>query len=808
MLKRVTLIAVFLMIVSCSPKKESQSHAPEKPVEQVLINRQAIPVKIPKGHKYFTVVIDDTGGKRVRNLLQMGTAEAHAGKPQSDGSTIVAVAWDGTDDQGNSVPEGKYTVRGLTTPDVEALYEYTLYNPGNPPWEGYKNSGWAADHGDVVALACLQDSPTNAWQAVLGCSISEGGDYMLAVGDNDQKVWGLRAGWGAVLCLGAADGALYYNPVGTKKLHKIGFGDAKVIGFTRPAGRVPHMTLENDLEQIAVGKTSFVVTEVPHNDQIQRRVLFFDKESGRTNAPSTTLPSKAYLAYNPNDQLFASLTNGLVKLDAAGAWQPVSLPSVSIPGPLTFDRAGNLYIVDWGVDYQVKVFDSSLNPLRTIGTKGGQKPPAYDRNAFSKTLHAIALDSHGNLWTSEGPMPRRQAVWDVSGKLIKEFIGTTFYGAMDCKLHNQNSKKASVLRMILDVDPEQLASYKITQYLTAPPKAGTEKYNVESGVSWANFPQSRLFTSSISGKPHEYYLNISPNFPALLVKKNGEYKMVAAVFQKLPAPHLVPFSRPSDPDGTLYVWSDANGDELIQESEIVALPDASGGVGGWCYNLHPSLTFYAGNYAIEPTSFTDEGEPIYTREGITKLSLEAPFNKSTIQRAGKHLYGLSLHGDYQTGTHFWTDLSGKLVATFPASGPLVHPSMKIPMPPRGTPVGELFVSGIVDEVGELGSVMAIHGNYGQVYFFTEDGLFITDLFRDVRDNPEGMGEKVERGKNWRNVTMNQESFGGWFGRQDDGKFRYAFGRNALHVVEIRGLESARRFDGGEIIITSHDEVKN
>ena len=96
--------------------------------------------------------------------------------------------------------------------------------------------------------------------------------------------------------------------------------------------------------------------------------------------------------------------------------------------------------------------------------------------------------------------------------------------------------------------------------------------------------------------------------------------------------------------------------------------------------------------------------------------------------------------------------------------------------------------------------MAWQGNYGQAFFFTHDGIFAGTLFKDVRQSPTGYGEKVVRDADWTDVTMQQEAFGGWFGKQDDNVYRYAFGRNSVDVVRVENLDKIQRFDAGLVEI--------
>ncbi len=101
---------------------------------------------------------------------------------------------------------------------------------------------------------------------------------------------------------------------------------------------------------------------------------------------------------------------------------------------------------------------------------------------------------------------------------------------------------------------------------------------------------------------------------------------------------------------------------------------------------------------------------------------------------------------------------------------------------------------------EVGSVVAMHGNCGQVFFLTEDGFFISSLFRDACNTPEGRGAEVVRGKGWRNISMYQEAFCAWFGKQDDGKCRHLLGHTCANFVEVTGLDTIKRFTAGVVTL--------
>jgi len=145
---------------------------------------------------FVTLVIDaclepsrrNEPGPRVRNLISETWFEA--------GEHVVD--WDGLDDTGrvqtslNSnfeivqapVMPGRYRVRGLVRPRIELRYQFTVYNPGRPPWAtADPGSEWLANHTPPSGVLFIPEEDANRGPAgaspggqILVCShVSEGG---------------------------------------------------------------------------------------------------------------------------------------------------------------------------------------------------------------------------------------------------------------------------------------------------------------------------------------------------------------------------------------------------------------------------------------------------------------------------------------------------------------------------------------------------------------------------------------------------------------------------------------------------------
>ncbi len=100
--------------------------------------------------------------------------------------------------------------------------------------------------------------------------------------------------------------------------------------------------------------------------------------------------------------------------------------------------------------------------------------------------------------------------------------------------------------------------------------------------------------------------------------------------------------------------------------------------------------------------------------------------------------------------------------------------------------------------GELGEFCVFHTNAGGWNLMTSDGLLVASVFRDMRDpqaKPWSMSEH-QRGLMLTDMSLAQEHFQGYFCRsQADGKYYAVAGHNHASVVEIVGLDQAKRYRG-------------
>ncbi len=760
--------------------------------------------QVPGDHAVFTVVVDDETGRRVRNLLgearvsEHALAEAYAGKE----SVRVRVVWDGLDDEGHPVPPGRYQARGLSLPELRASFDFAWYGPGDPAWVGYPNSGWGGDHVGPTRIVPLPETEGSDWLVAISGPQCEGGDGIFALNGEYRKVFGYRrAGAGAMTSAVHAH-MLYLVLWEVDSLIRIDSRSGRLVPWQRRAGMLQEIRLEGQAWSMAVGGGQMAILFFEETAGRGYRIEYRDVETASL-LDTQYVPHRGHLGADPDGMIYLSDADGFWMVGAGDLRVPVPLREIGEPGAFFFDGNGNLLMMDMGPDHQVKVLDPSYRLLQRIGTRGGQGDRLrFDRHAHQYSVTSIARDRNGRIWTVEAGHPRRQVLWSEDGRAAeRQFVGTTQYGGSGTALHDQDPRLAVAYGTLFAVDNRHVQRYAPLAYM-----AGPRKDHAVFGLQRrANgFVRAQIFRSDASGTMREYAM-MPEDHGYVLYQRNeaSDYRPVAALMpaHMWPGPG-VPGGLDSPVPGGMFLWSDLNGDERIQAEELQHIPESETVgqawlrlIGGWTYPMHPDLAFFVNGRILNPVSFTRAGAPVYDVASAPRFRDHEEITTvfSQFHRVGNHLYGVENDAQPFHGRHVWTDMSGRIVATFAFDAQALHGAMQKGVPGAGETSGEQFISGIADMGGEIGSLMAFQANYGQAFLFSEDGLYVSRLFRDARTPHDGWGATMEKGLDWTNITMEQEPFGGWFGRQDDGVVRYQFGRNECVVAQVHGLERIVRF---------------
>jgi hypothetical protein len=130
------------------------------------------------------LVVDDTSGRRVRNLFAQ--VDRKAGESPEP--------WDLKDEDGQYVAPGTYRCRWTVGPKPELIYQMTPYpnvenhSPESTPWNRGPADGWLSNHGNQSAVCVIGD------KLYIAAGGTEGGHALIECDLQGRKTWGTGAG--------------------------------------------------------------------------------------------------------------------------------------------------------------------------------------------------------------------------------------------------------------------------------------------------------------------------------------------------------------------------------------------------------------------------------------------------------------------------------------------------------------------------------------------------------------------------------------------------------------------------------------
>lgn len=435
---------------------------PPAPAPAVAEAEKGFPihVELTKPQK-VTIVIEDSAGKRVRNLMAETLLPA--------GSNVVN--WDGYDDGTTGkdgelirkrVAPGTYHARGLTHDGIKTIYEFTVYGGGKTPWPTDDMTGaWLADHSPTFGATFIPEgSPYGDGkpQVMLLASVAESGAPMVWIGTDGttyqrRQLWGWGGGFSAATDFGKDKDPRYYAYVlngnaGTKDPVVVkGLTTAKdSIGITyfdvkKVGPDVLSYTPKNDLEKnlyrdpmltlsVRDGLAAFTVST-------DNAVVLGDIKTGTILGTIDIPKPKGVLVVNKNTLLVSTGTSvSLCTLQWNGTTPTLASRTDVITGleeartlQMDLDQK-HLFVADWGKSNQIKVYDAlTYKPAYVIGQPGGLQVGKYNDQQM-QCPNGMAIDDKGQLWVAEADwMPKRISIWDAAtGKLLDARYGPPHYG--------------------------------------------------------------------------------------------------------------------------------------------------------------------------------------------------------------------------------------------------------------------------------------------------------------------------------------------------------------------------------------------
>ncbi len=807
---------------------------------------------------FVTLVIDDAKGFRVRNLISETPFDAGDHTVWWDGSADIV--HDGTAARNGvyhipfqPVALGEYRVHGLWRKEIVKSYEFSVYNPGNPPWNTEDHTGaWVANHSAPQAAVFVpggERSPTGDPAVFIGCIVTEGPDAVAWVDLDGRKRGGRR--WIGGAYTGApfmafdtgekADPAVAVY-VGTGwMMDKVKDSSILRLNTLTPAGdSKPVMNV--DLGTLPAGtkmteslrglsvRNGVLVCSLFHLNEL----LFVDASPGDAAKHAGRMPLKSPRgsAFDAQGRFLVLSESKLLRFPRfpTAESKPETLVATGLEDPqgITLDRSGNIYVSDWGKSHQVKVFSSAGKFLHAIGNPGEPKAGPYDAGHMNHPW-GITVDSQNQLWVAErDQLPRRVSVWTLDGKLAKAFYGPAKYGGGGV------------------IDPEDK-----TRFYYAQENAGAMEFQLNwvKGTSELVSVYNRRSEDDPSGLPESvhapelpidyqgrrYFTNVYNSNPVasaevavLFQERDGIAQPVAAMGQgwrwELFKTESFWSRRPEGMElnkryGTLpvtlfFLWVDTNGDSKIQPEEVEFKDGDCRGV-----TIMPDLSFCLSNFGgvypanpgkamrFAPVSIDERGIPRYDLSKGQVLAENVKFPGSSggaqalADESGWSVVTLGI------GPFDALSLSGAKDGlarwSYPNPWPGLHAGHRAPrhsMP--GQVIAPTRLLGGFFPVGKE-VLWAVNSDQGGPYVFTRDGLFVATLFEDVRNGKQWRMPTFERGMNLKGLTLGGENFWPTISRTSDDKVWLVDGARCA-IVRLDGFDSIQRLNAGTLNVTEKD----
>jgi len=782
----------------------------EKPKEKITATLNPpvqIKYNLPKD-AYVSIVINKDG-KRVKNLI--------ANSERKKGSQIEF--WDGTDENGKIVSPGEYEVSGIIRDKIKLNYLFSIYWSGKTPWllpDG--TGGWLSDHCAPRSIAIVKD------KIFIGAFLAESGDTLIALDMNGNKLWGIK--WldlaGAAIL--TTDGNKLY--VGSKG-GWLGYKNLQmVISEVDPDSykfqRIIQMQKDPGLSGIAVNEGKIYVS---YNDLNQ--IVCYDIEKLKANSGE---PEKAVLKtfniekpgslFFEDGLLYAISGTKVLEINPEnGEIDTIINSGLDDPKEIFVNKGTEeIFVSDGDKSQCIKVYSKGGKFLRYIGKPGGRKVGKYNPENMSNPK-GIVVDKNGRLWVCEEDIqPKRVSLWDSkTGKFIKEYLGGPEYGGGPVWLDPLDKTKAYYKGMEFSLDWDK-GTYKLERIYY---RFG----DIEHGHIFPYSPDRPVYFEGRKFMVYDFGLHTGY---IIITEDNGDYVKVLSAFgsgewatgKNQYASHakelteiIKKSAKDKDTGKVNFSFADENGDGIMQPEEIkiyeepktnnqVALLFMYWGSLLSEKNLGIVMRGGAGGvlWYITPSGWTKAKAPIYDLSKAKPVSVpsDPPCGPSGIVLSKGNIIftGIPIAGINPNGEIEWT---------YPNPWGGVHGSHTAPSPKDDRVIGTLRVIG-KGNLPEIGEIVAINGNKGEIYLFSEDGIFLAKLFKDHRIAPSwSIFNESKRGTDVSEITIQEECFGPTFTQTKDGKFYIICGHHHASIVEIEGLESIKRFKT-KIKITSKDII--
>ena len=735
------------------------------PLDQYLARRAArnrgvpITVQVPRREK-VSINIFDPHGQVIRELM---TGAVHR-------KGLLTVYWNGRDQWGSPVPLGTYKWGAYFSPGLRAKYIGTVGSSGAPPYPTPNGlGGWGGDHGPCIDVAADKTGMYFLW------SVAEAQKTVVKLNYKYQTLWRMTpfAGGGfgpfyaiasnrrrVFIVFGGANPALVKVNAKTGQMLVWPDNSATVPISHTDMAAVPlnSSPLSFQPESCGLAANSHEVF-APVYSKNQIRVL-----NPHTGSLMRTLncPGPRGVCLDGQGNLFAvSYVPGqpgkvMEFVHAAGAARVVVANHLAMPWHVAVDAQGDIHVTDEGASQQVKVFSAAGHLIQTLGKRGG-RPWAGKYEATNYLAPAgITADAHGGILSAQASLPkvfsRNNA---ATGQLLKQWFGSQgYWGQLVPSPRHPRT-------VYYQLEPAGLARARVLSRdkVAAPqaywlmPKAGYHS------VGQLNDGDGQPDTVRAANKRSYYFGDFNPHGIALM---HGD--------QMLPVGHFLVLNKGEKgnpyPRNVLEIWSDRNGDHHIQPNEVQhvttiagkPLPPLAEQEGSmWMARNGDIYLATEANSILEipAVKFRANGsiqwDPIKARYAVPCVLKRAGKNLWTGWREGILGMRVDTHGNIyvcvNATVHYDTQ-----VETIAMNHGMGHDSccnavkfMKF------SPAGKLLWMagrkaadqsghGLLHHFWVMGGLVgdkyvAGGSEWGQIYFYTHDGFFVSSIMNNPNEAP-------------------------------------------------------------------------
>ena len=766
------------------------------------------------------------------------------------------------------VAPGRYQVHGLSHKAIDLHYEFSVYGGGYPAWETADGKGgWLTNHSPPQAALFVpaDKAPGGKPLIYLGSYVSEGGAGMAWVDLDGHKQGGkgwIGGAWTSAPYM-ARDAGPSADPGVFAYVASVWGGNSRDPQTSMNVTlRLTALTAHNEKP---VFKYSFTVAGKPEpgesvgqgwSRQISglavynnlavvsltrlNQLLFVNTTSGKALGPVSVEDPRG-VAFDAKGNLLVISGKRLLRFELPANLsrlssqlkqlpQPKALISESLPDSarlmdpagLTLDADGNLYISDRGNSHQIKVFSPDGSPLRVIGHAGPPQAGPYDPLHMNNP-RGLAIDSNRHLWvTEEDFQPKRVSVWTLDGTFVKAFYGPPEYGGggvLDPQDKTRFYYHAMEFKLDWKTGTDSIASvlYRPAKSDLRPPLSGNPV-----NVLYSN--GHRYFTNSYLGNGTNgvtigmlYLDEGGVLLPVAALGKANDWPIFQSDIFKSYLPPDADLTSAAQDKRILFTWSDINGNGKVDPEEvtfrkaytgaitIASDPKASGPV-----MLDAVVDDKAMRYA--PIRVTPGGIPVYDLgkgtvvvDGAQKPAADGggqmlDWPQATVLTTAPAPFAREGVGGVDNQGHRWS---------YPSLWPGLHPAHNAPVADHpGEVIGSTrLLGGFITPPGSaVAPLWGINGNFGPMYLFTADGLFVTQLFQDVRVGKSWNMPEAQRNMLLNDVTPHDENFFPSLTQTLDGNV-YVVDGIRTSIVRVDGLGTLRRIPASTIDVTTADIQK-